>query len=241
MAAAALLYPLVAAGVGSLSYLSYPRLPDYGFHSISLEELDILSFITSLGGKLSFKLEGKTEMDNINFMGIDIYESEIDLYYPDWNGYLENIGYLDLAGTGNDKSAVETSSDQIKMPPRSGILLSSTKFVMDKIPPRVYLQMAKDAILSSGAIHGIPATLSIHAKANGAIPLSIQCTCENSLYVKFSWSAPMFVDMRIEKDDCAWNALKPLIWSDMSMLRNNLKDKFIQKSTESYQEEENEP
>mmetsp|Transcript_3 Transcript_3/g.1 ORF Transcript_3/g.1 Transcript_3/m.1 type:complete len:309 (+) Transcript_3:156-1082(+) len=79
--------------VYSLTHALMPRMPMYQISSFRLVMLS-----TSLSSfrdiSLKVKLSAGIMVKNPNFVGASIYDTIIDVYYPDWYGELQHIGAL---------------------------------------------------------------------------------------------------------------------------------------------------
>ena len=74
----------------SIAYFAAPSMPLF-----SARDIEIVNFHISLTNMtISAKILAGVEIDNGNIVGGDLYSTLVDVYYPDWNGNLQSIGYL---------------------------------------------------------------------------------------------------------------------------------------------------
>jgi hypothetical protein len=81
---------LTFAFLTGLAYYASPSMPLY-----SAKDIQLINFRFSMTRlEFSAKILAGVEIDNDNVVGGDLYSAHVDIYYPDWNGELQNIGYL---------------------------------------------------------------------------------------------------------------------------------------------------
>jgi len=81
---------LTFAFLTGLAYYASPSMPLY-----SAKDIQLISFHFSMTQfTISAKILAGVEIDNDNVIGGDLYSAHVDIYYPDWNGELQSIGYL---------------------------------------------------------------------------------------------------------------------------------------------------
>lgn len=67
------------------------QMPLYKITTIRLHEIEITLFRRV---EDSFTLLAGIEVENDNLVGTDVYETRLDVYYPDWFGKLRHIGVV---------------------------------------------------------------------------------------------------------------------------------------------------
>lgn len=90
----------------AIAYFAAPSMPLYSARDIQLKRFRF-SFTD---WTVSLEILAGVEIDNGNIVGGDLYSTLVDIYYPDWNGNLLNIGYL-RETTEQDERSTTTTTD----------------------------------------------------------------------------------------------------------------------------------
>ena len=173
-------------------------MPLYNVTSLRLVRFTKSSFFDL---EFSAKVLAGIVIDNQNFVGVDIYAALADIYYPDWYGNLQQIGFLrdttelrkinDKLTCSNkkieDDGKVCLSDSSASLPflsvqPRS-ITMSDADVVslfIENIGPKTYLNLLKDAFNSGGSLEILVSGVA-HVKSPLGIPLSFGVICDNTV------------------------------------------------------------
>lgn len=85
------IWATVFAAISSpLAYLAFPRIPYYEVVNLTLTDVALVSFFSSL--EVSFTVKADVQVDNSNFVGAELHASRVHIFYPDWFGQLQYIG-----------------------------------------------------------------------------------------------------------------------------------------------------
>mmetsp|Transcript_22446 Transcript_22446/g.33243 ORF Transcript_22446/g.33243 Transcript_22446/m.33243 type:complete len:293 (+) Transcript_22446:166-1044(+) len=196
---------LAFALLTSIAYYAAPSMPLY-----SARDIQLISFHFSLRQlTISAKILAGVEIDNENVVGGDLYSAHVDIYYPDWNGELQNIGYLQETKTdievcsmdryGGDKDDDTTSlqkeedrgvciSEETKPSPffsvqSRGVSTSKPGAVtiyLQNVPPKTYLNVMRHVFTQWGSIV-LLVSGATHVKSPLGVHLSLGIICDNEL------------------------------------------------------------
>lgn len=83
---------IAASASLALFFAVAPSMPLYSVKDIHLDHIHISPFRWMA---ISAKLFTGMEVHNDNVLGADLYSTHVDIYYPDWYGDLQHIGYLE--------------------------------------------------------------------------------------------------------------------------------------------------
>jgi hypothetical protein len=87
-----LITTLAAAAITALLVLvDPPQMPLYQVASLKIRELTLTSLWTM---QISSTILAGLQVHNPNVIGVNIHATNVDLWYPDWKGDLQWIGYL---------------------------------------------------------------------------------------------------------------------------------------------------
>jgi len=147
------------------------------------------------------------EIDNANVVGADIYSAHVDIYYPDWNGELQNIGYLKETNLQDEACNVHvddsSSSSSSKEDDRGRSIcisdgtnpspffsiqsrgVSTSKpgaivIFLQNVKPQTYLNVMKHFLFQRGSIELLVSGVA-HVKSPLGIPLSLSLVCDNTI------------------------------------------------------------
>ena len=180
---------LTFASSALMFVISPPQMPFYQVLSPRLVSVAISS-ITNL--ELNAKFLAGISVENSNLVGAEIHSALVDLYYPDWNGLMQHIGYVEEANkmfknmengtliTKNDPS--KPPQPIIKVHPRN-ISISepdTMSIFIRNIRPSTYLNIMKDVYKNWGSIDILSSGVA-HVKSPLGISLSLGVICDNTI------------------------------------------------------------
>lgn len=189
------------------------------------------------------KLLAGVEIDNGNIVGGDLYSTLVDVYYPDWDGTLQSIGYmqetkeengecLPPANDGDSSSLREEEDHGICIPQETNPLpvlsvqalgVSTSKpgivtIYLEEITPRMILRILKDFLFQFGSIDFIVSG-GAHVKSPLGVPLSLGIICDNELDLK---KLPLQIDGKA----CSVESVSTG-WDDLDGLAREVREKVI--------------
>jgi hypothetical protein len=192
---------LVAAATALFLYFMPPSMPLYTITNIRIKSLKV-----DFSGRIQATVQAGIEIQNDNILGADLHSTVIDLYYPDWNGDLQNLGYVKetrkestsnascqemTSGNGkeddrgvclSDKGASELPFFSIGARTKSKSHPEAITVHIRNIDYKTYLNMLKDAIYGGGYLEIIASGVA-HVKSPMGIPLSLGIICDNALNI----------------------------------------------------------
>jgi len=217
---------LVFALLTSIAYYAAPSMPLY-----SARDIQLISFNFSLWQlTISAKILAGVEINNENVVGGDLYSAHVDIYYPDWNGELQNIGYLQETKTNikvcsmDDTTSLQEEEDRgvciseetkaspfFSVQPR-GVSTSKpgivTIFLQD-VTPKTYLNVMRHVFTQWGSIVLLVSGVA-HVKSPLGVNLSLGIICDNDLDLT---KHPMQIVGRsciVERISTGWSGLTDL-------------------------------
>lgn len=178
-----------------VAFLAAPSMPLY-----SARDIKLVHFHVSLKNMtVSAIILAGVEIENDNIVGGDIHSTLVDIYYPDWNGDLQSIGYLEETKNAENE---ECERNQLAEKGDSGICISdetshlpfftvhplgiSTSepgiitIHLQNIAPKTYLNILKDFVIRWGSID-LLVSGGAHVKSHLGLPLSLGIICDNVL------------------------------------------------------------
>lgn len=148
---------IAASASLALFFTVAPSMPLYSVKDIQLDHFHISLFRWM---EISAKLFTGMEVHNDNVLGADLYSTHVDIYYPDWYGVLQHIGYLEETerfGKGGDCNPHEEDDRGMCLPDKttSGrTSTSSTTIIENTITPTPFFSVQSRGMSTSnpGAI-----------------------------------------------------------------------------------------
>jgi len=145
---------------------------------------------------LSADMEVSVEIENENFVGVEIHATFVDLYYPDWNGELRHIGDMtDKYSLNNGiisnmfawaSKDIDTSIDGVRVPPRKTSSKPYNLLSIKNMTASTILNVVQNALQSGGTID-MSFSLITHVKSlinenqAGLVPLTLGLMCNNKI------------------------------------------------------------
>jgi hypothetical protein len=216
----------------SIAYFAAPSMPLF-----SARDIEIVNFHISLTNMtISAKILAGVEIDNGNIVGGDLYSTLVDVYYPDWNGNLQSIGYLhETRKDGNECRTAKSSSEEdhgiciseetnplpIFSVQPLGVSTSKPGIVtiyLQNLAPRTYLSLLKDLIFQLGSIE-LLVSGGAHVKSPLGLMLSLGVICDNVLDLTKHPIQIVGRSCSVESVSTGWDGLKELA--------SEVKDKII--------------
>lgn len=191
-----MIIPLLVVAAGTFLYFMPPSMPLYTISNIRIKRLKV-----DFSGRIHATVQAGIEIENDNILGADLHSTVIDLYYPDWNGDLQNLGYV----TETRRESTSKACDEMTSEDDRGVCLSDkgaselpffsigartkskshpeaiTVYIRN-IGYKTYLNMLKDAIYGGGYLEIIASGVA-HVKSPMGIPLSLGLICDNALNI----------------------------------------------------------
>lgn len=187
---------LVLVAVITFLYFIPPSMPLYTITKIRIKSLKV-----DFGGRIHATAQAGIEIENDNILGADLHSTMIDLFYADWNGDLQNLGYV----TETRRESTLNACDEMTLEDDRGVCLSdkgsselpffsigartiskshpeAITVYLRNIDYKTYLKMLKDAIYSGGHLEIIASGVA-HVKSPMGIPLSLGIICDNALNI----------------------------------------------------------
>lgn len=217
--------------MASIALFIAPKMPLY-----SVKDIQLVNFSLSRSLTLSAKLLTGIEVHNDNILGADLYSTHVDIYYPDWSGMLQHIGYLEetalinedpLCNNHNHKNGKDDNEDEddrgicipIKGDPvpffsvqSRGISTSNpgavTVYIND-VSPNTYLHIFQDLLIHAGRTEILVSGVA-HVKTPLGIPLSLGIVCDNTLNLLKRPIEILGRSCIIEKISTGWTGLHEL-------------------------------
>lgn len=232
-----------SAALTTVLYLFSTRMPWYQITSIKPVSLPSISLSTL---EISADIEIVVEIENANFVGVEIHATYCDLYYPDWNGELRHIGDMtdkyDNANTGlmsnlfvwnsnENVTSVSDSNNGVKLPPRKSSTKPYNLLSIKNMSPSTYLNTIYNAIQSGGTID-MSFSLLAHVKSlvnenhSGLVPLTLGLMCNNKINTLSI--VPQIVDR-----NCSIEFIQPGWVKDIQGKRNALKSEATKRHKKS--------
>jgi hypothetical protein len=218
----------------AIAYFAAPSMPLYSARDIQLKRFRF-SFTE---WTVSLEILAGVEIDNGNIVGGDLYSTLVDIYYPDWNGHLLNIGYLretkqeitdypkceDTNITGG-KNAIDQEDHGICIPNKKYLNsqpfftvqsrgISTTEpgaitIYLNRIPPKIYLNIVKDIIRRWGSMNLLVSGVA-HVKSPLGLPLSLGVICDNYLDLTKLPLQVVGKECIVERISTGWSGLEEL-------------------------------
>ena len=169
--------------------ISPPQMPLYQVLSPRLVSLAVSS-ISNL--ELNAKFLAGISVENSNLVGAEIHSALVDLYYPDWDGSMQHIGYVEEANKifQNMENGTWTTENDISNPPQPiikvhprNISISEPDMIsifIQKIRPNTYLNIMKNVYKNWGSIDILSSGVA-HVKSPLGISLSLGVICDNTI------------------------------------------------------------
>lgn len=188
---------LILATASIMYYFAAPSMPFYKITNIRLKRLRI-----DLAGRLHAIILAGIEIENDNIVGADLHSTIVNLYYPDWNGNLQHLGFAtETKCIGSSFSSPFSVTHRTEKEDDRGMCLSYqdpfftvkaktistshpeavTVYIMD-VGYRTYLHMLKNAIYGGGTLDILVSGVA-HVKSHIGIPLSLGIICDNTLHL----------------------------------------------------------
>jgi hypothetical protein len=204
----------------------------------SARDIQLISFHFSLWQlTISAKILAGVEIDNGNYIGGDLYSAHVDIYYPDWNGDLQNIGYLQETKTNvkvcsmdinmddtttslqeeEEDRGVCMSAEEMKASPvfsvqPRGVSTSKPGIItifLQNVTPKTYLNVMRHVFTQWGSIVLLVSGVA-HVKSPLGVNLSLGIICDNDLDLT---KHPMQIVGRsciVERISTGWSGLTDL-------------------------------
>ncbi len=221
---------LLFAVTTTIAYFASPSMPMY-----SARDIQIVAFRVSLTNlTISAKILAGVEIDNGNIVGGDLYSTLVDVYYPDWNGDLQSIGYMQETETKqckkddltlkNQSEYDDGEEDHGKCIPEEtnplpiftvqplGVSTSKPGIVsiyLRDLSPAVYLNMVKDLIWQLGSIN-LLVSGGAHVTSPLGLPFSLGIICDNVLDLTKHPLQIIGLTCSVESISTGWYGLKAL-------------------------------
>ncbi|VEU37514.1 unnamed protein product [Pseudo-nitzschia multistriata] len=210
---------------GILAFVANPRLPTFSFKVLKL-------YPTLLHDSTpAFSISADIRLHNANFITAEVYAFTFDVYYPDWEERLKNIGQVTdvfqkqsdpttTSGSATKEATNGKKKDAIwTLAPRSNFeKVDDVMMVPTNAGMKVFSNLSWDAFQKSGLLQ-VPLSGVFHIKANGKIPLSMSMICNNN--VLDAWN------MEFQGVSCHLDYVGPG-WTDLTIesarLRSKLED-----------------
>lgn len=214
----------------AIAYFAAPSMPLYSAKDIELKRFRF-SFTE---WTVSLEILAGVEIDNGNIVGGDLYSTLVDIYYPDWHGDLQNIGYLkettrsqssDVEDDVCSKMIGETDDHGICIPSkRNGNVqpffsvqsrgISTTEpgaitIYLNHVPPKTYLNILKHIFTQWGSIHLLVSGVA-HVKSPLGLPLSLGVICDNVLDLTRFPLQVVGKECLVERISTGWSGLEEL-------------------------------